>query len=188
MNKLNGGYKMINLDETSNLYDEIKNAYESGKAILAYESGVANFVNVSKSGSDFHIYFANGEEYGVAKYGTSVVVTKKPIYTRYRHIVKVSGTIGGTAKVLTVIIDTPDKDEITQSSKLLTDLLRWYKCNSATDGNVLLVADSSAIIASIYVTSSMGVYTLHTKAIGDNAYSDNLQTTLTVTDTVINLY
>ena len=188
MNNISGGYKMINLDDTTNLYNEIKNAYEAGKPIIAYKNNIANYATIEKKSSDYYIYFANGVSYSIAQYGGSVVVTAKNTFLRYRHILKCSGTIAGGSKTLTIIYDSLNENPVTTPANACAEILRYWGCNSATDGNVLLVADDTAGSALIYITSSMGTYTLHSKAIGAASYSNNVQSTLTFTDKVITLY
>lgn len=183
MNNLNGGYTMIDLDNTSGIYKKVENAYNSNKPVMVYKDGQSFYVKIEKSGTTYVLYASNGVIYNVASYG---VVTTTYLTPKYRHNISISGTIAGSTRTLLFNLDDNNSSTYSISSILSMISSKGYK----TSDTPLLVTDTNSIAALIYVSSSgvPPVNSLNTKPVGSTTYSTNAAGTLTATDTVTTIW
>lgn len=186
MNKLSGGYVMLDLTYTKKMAERVKEAYESGKPVMIYADGVMNYVTLVKdSSTSYTAYLPNGTKYVIST--MSGVATLYNTFPRYRHIITLSGTIEGSARTFTIVIENQVKDAYTTAANALS-AIKNHGFDSATDNRVALVADSASHYSMIYASTVGTSYYLYSKSGSNTTFSQTISTNITVTDTVKTLY
>lgn len=169
MNKLNGGYVMINLDETSTLAKQLLTASESGKPVIAYIDGKGNYAVIGSDTNFYYVYLPNNVMYSYNKL-SGVLASGKNIVDKYIHRIGLSFAISGTTHVVYVEIINTKEDAYTSTNKVQAiGAINTY--GYASVDTPCLASDSADGFINIYVEFYQGSPRLYYKASGASAYA-----------------
>ncbi len=167
---LNGGYIMLDLDDTASLnQDKINTILNSGKPLMILKDGKASFATLDYSGGAIaYISLSNDIKYEVNVFAHTVSESTV-ILKSYRHIGVFKYTISNTEHTFTAVLE----DNVSIASSSVNVIYqRMYNCGYRTVETAMLITDSVAGVALAYATlGDMGVYTLHVKPLGSTTYS-----------------
>lgn len=107
---LNGGYIMLDLDDTSNLLDRVKEVYDSGKPLVVKYGDRLQFANFAKrasSNSNFDITLSDNTKLDIHYYSGALTESVVVSTIKYRHLIAFTVSQGSnTYKVVLDIVNT----------------------------------------------------------------------------------
>ena len=167
---LNGGYIMLDLDDTSNLLARVQAVFASGKPLIIKKDDKMQFADYSResgTSGDYIITISNNTRYSIHQFaGTLSEQAVVPIYT---HYVAVTGTMGVSRTIMLEyksIRETPETSALAVFQKAL--IARNY--NSAPSS--VLVSDSVSQFANVYITVSGSTTKLYIKTNGATQWTE----------------
>lgn len=169
MNKLNGGYSMINLDDTSTLKTQLEKAVASGKPIIAYKDGVGNYALVTSATNYYYIYLPNNKMYEFFTI-SSTLTQRDTLQKKYRHIVSLSTVISGDTHVFAY--DVINENSTAYASATKVQAIQALNVNGYVDANSpKLVGDSHSGTALAYVAIEGGSPKMYVKLPTQTTYT-----------------
>ena len=181
---LNGGYIMLDLDDTASLnQNNINTILNSGKPLMVLKDGKASFATLDYSGGSIaYICLSNDVKYEVNVFSHSVSVSNVTLKT-YRHIGVFKYTIGSTEHTFTCVIENTTTVEQSSVPNIFQAI---YNGGFKSKDNSMLITDSVAGVALVYVTLGNTVFEAHIKPLGENTYSATTNGTF-VSDTMVKI-
>lgn len=168
---LNGGYIMLDLDDTSGLLDRVKKVYDSGKPLVVKYDGRLQFANFAKratSTSNFDITLSDNTKLDIHYNSGALVIGVVTQATKYRHLSAFTITEGGVneRKLITEVISNSS----TKYTNVTTILAGLYNAGYKSETTMTLCLYDGNY-AQVYVTSSGSGYTLHYKPSGATGFT-----------------
>ena len=175
---LNGGYVMIDLDNSKDLLERTKQAYESRKPLIVRYNGrldFAAFKERTSSISDYQVALSNNTLLSI-HYFTGTLTALNVVKPVVRHTIVLSFSIGSTThKISFEIISTTQDTPYISSANVVQEI---YNNKHVTQESSLLVNDITGGYANIYAVENNGVFNLYTKPSGSSSYTKLTDITL----------
>lgn len=168
---LNGGYIMLDLDDTSNLLNRVKTVYDSGKPLIVKYNDRLQFANFAKratSTSNFDITLSDNTKLDIHYGSGALVIGVVTQATKYRHLSTFTITEGGInqRKLIVEVISNSS----TKYNNITGVLAGLYNAGYKSENTMTLCLYEDNY-AQIYVTQSGSGYTLHYKPSGATAFT-----------------
>lgn len=167
---LNGGYIMLDLDDTSGLLDRVKKVYDSGKPLVVKYNDRLQFANFAKrasTSSNYQITLSDNTKLDIHYFSgqlTELIVVNP---TKYRHFISFTIPSGsGTLKFVFDYLSTSDRVNASVQSAIQS--LKATGCDSVDTATLCVCGDT---YAQIYATISGSTYTLHYKVAGTTTFA-----------------
>ena len=168
---LNGGYVMIDLDNTKDLLERTKQAYESRKPLIVRYNGrldFAAFKERTSSISDYQVALSNNTLLSI-HYFTGALTVLNVVKPVVRHTIVLSFSIGSTThKISFEITSTTQDTPYISSANVVQEI---YSNKHVTQESSLLVNDIIGGYANIYAVENNGVFNLYAKPSGSSSYT-----------------
>ena len=168
---LNGGYVMIDLDNTKDLLERTKQAYESSKPLIVRYNGrldFAAFKERTSSISDYQVALSNNTLLSI-HYFTGALTMQNVVKPVVRHTIVLSFSIGSTThKISFEIISTTQDTPYISSANVVQEI---YNNKHVTQESSLLVNDIIGGYANVYAVENNGVFNLYAKPSGSSSYT-----------------
>ena len=168
---LNGGYVMIDLDNTKDLLERTKQAYESRKPLIVRYNGrldFAAFKERTSSISDYQVALSNNTLLSI-HYFTGTLTALNVVKPVVRHTIVLSFSIGSTThKISFEIISTTQDTPYISSANVVQEI---YNNKHVTQESSLLVNDIIGGYANVYAVENNGVFNLYAKPSGSSSYT-----------------
>lgn len=168
---LNGGYVMIDLDNSKDLLERTKQAYESCKPLIVrYNARLefATFKERTSITSDYSIALSNNTLLSVHSFTGALTVLNvvKPII---RHTIVLSFSISSTMhKISFEIYSTTQSEPYISGANVIQEI---YNNKHVAQESSLLVNDIIGGYANIYAVENNGVFNLYAKPSGASSYT-----------------
>lgn len=168
---LNGGYVMIDLDNSKDLLERTQQAYDSRKPLIVRYNGrldFATFKERTSSISDYQVALSNNTLLSIHNFTGALTVLDvvKPVV---RHTIVLSFSIGSTIhKISFEIYSTTQDTPYTSSSNVA---LAIYNNKHVAQESSLLVSDIIGGYANVYAVENNGVFDLYAKPSGTSNYT-----------------
>lgn len=182
---LNGGYIMLDLDDTSGLLDRVKKVYDSGKPLIVKYGDRLQFANFAKrasTSSNFDITLSNNTRLNIHYFSGALTEMTVVNTTKYKHII--AFTIGSGSDTRKFIFDILSNESRAQTSVQTT--IQFLKSAGYESEDTATLCLSTGGYAHVYATLSGSTYTLHYKVNGADPYYTVTNGTF-ISDTVVNL-
>ena len=168
---LNGGYVMIDLDNSKDLLERTKQAYESRKPLIVRYNGrldFACFKERTSSTSDYSIALSNNTLLSVHYFSGSLLAFNvvNPVV---RHTIVLSFSISTTTHKISFEILSTTQDTPYISSSNVTQAI--YNNKHVAKESSLLVNDIIGGYANVYAVLNNGVFDLYAKPSGSSSYT-----------------
>lgn len=168
---LNGGYVMIDLDNSKDLLERTKQAYESRKPLIVRYNGrldFACFQERTSSTSDYSIALSNNTLLSVHYFSGSLLAFNvvNPVI---RHTIVLSFSISTTAHKISFEIISTTRDTPYISSANVVQAI--YNNKHVAQESSLLVNDIIGGYANVYAVENNGVFNLYVKPSGTSSYT-----------------
>ena len=168
---LNGGYVMIDLDDSKDLLERTKQAYESRKPLIVRYNGrldFAAFKERTSSISDYQVALSNNTLLSI-HYFTGTLTVLNVVKPVVRHTIVLSFSIGSTThKISFEIISTTQDTPYISSANVVQEI---YNNKHVTQESSLLVNDIIGGYANIYAVENNGVFNLYAKPSDASSYT-----------------
>ena len=175
---LNGGYVMIDLDNSKDLLERTKQAYESCKPLIVRYNGrldFATFKERASSTSDYQVALSNNTLLSI-HYFTGTLTKLNVVKPVVRHTIVLSFSIGSTThKISFEIISTTQDTPYISSANVVQEI---YSNKHVTKESSLLVNDIIGGYANVYAVENNGVFNLYVKPSGSSSYTKLTDITL----------
>ena len=168
---LNGGYVMIDLDNSKDLLERTKQTYESHKPLIVRYNGrldFATFTERTSSISDYQVALSNNTLLSI--HGFTGALTElyvvKPVV---RHTIVLSFSISTTThKISFEILSTTQDTSYISSANVVQAI---YNNKHIAQESSLLVNDIIGGYANVYAVENNGVFNLYVKPSGTSSYT-----------------
>ena len=171
MMNLNGGYVMIDLDNSKDLLERTKQAYESCKPLIIRYNGrleFATFKERTSSISDYQVALSNNTLLSV-HYFTGTLTALNVVKPVVRHTIVLSFSIGSTIhKISFEIYSTTQDTQYVSSTNVIQEI---YNKKHVAQESSLLVNDIIGGYANVYAVENNGVFNLYAKPSGTSNYT-----------------
>ena len=168
---LNGGYVMIDLDNSKDLLERTKQAYESRKPLIVRYNGrldFACFKERTSITSDYSIALSNNTLLSV-HYFTGALTQLNVVNPVIRHTIVLSFSISSTLhKISFEIYSTTQSEPYISSSNVIQAI---YNKKHVAKESSLLVSDIVGGYANVYAVENNGVFDLYAKPSGSSSYT-----------------
>ena len=168
---LNGGYVMIDLDNSKDLLERTKQAYESCKPLIVRYNGrleFAVFKERTSSISDYQVALSNNTLLSI-HYFTGTLTVLNVVKSVVRHTIVLNFSIGSTAHNISFeIISTTQDTPYISSANVVQEI---YNNKHVTKESSLLVNDIIGGYANVYAVENNGVFNLYAKPSGSSSYT-----------------
>ena len=168
---LNGGYVMIDLDNSKDLLERTKEAYESRKPLIVRYNGrleFACFEERTSITSDYSIALSNNTLLSV-HYFTGALTALNVVKPVVRHTIVLSFSISSTAhKISFEIYSTTQDTQYVSSANVIQAI---YNKKHVAQESSLLVSDIIGGYANVYAVLNNGVFNLYAKPSGSSSYT-----------------
>ena len=168
---LNGGYVMIDLDNSKDLLERTKQAYESCKPLIVRYNGrldFANFMMRTSITSDYRITLSNNTLLSI-HYFTGALTELNVVKPVVRHTIVLSFSIGSTThKISFEIISTTQDTPYISSANVVREI---YNNKHVAQESSLLVNDIIGGYANVYAVENNGTFNLYAKPSGSSSYT-----------------
>ena len=168
---LNGGYVMIDLDNSKDLLERTKQAYESRKPLIVRYNGrldFACFKERTSSTSDYSIALSNNTLLSV-HYFTGALTALNVVNPVIRHTIVLSFSIGSTLHKISFEINSTTQDTPYISSANV--IQKIYNNKHVAQESSLLVSDIIGGYANVYAVLNNGAFNLYVKPSGTSSYT-----------------
>ena len=168
---LNGGYVMIDLDNSKDLLERTKQAYESRKPLIVRYNGrldFACFKERTSITSDYMITLSNNTLLSIHNFTGALTLLNvvKPVV---RHTIVLSFSIGSTLhKISFEIYSTTQDTQFVSSANVIQAI---YNKKHVAQESSLLVSDIIGGYANVYAVENNGVFNLYVKPSGTSSYT-----------------
>ena len=168
---LNGGYVMVDLDNSKDLLERTKQAYESRKPLIVRYNGrldFATFMMRTSITSDYQVTLSNNTLLSIHAFTGALTVLNvvKPVV---RHTIVLSFSISTTThKISFEILSTTQDTPYISSANVAMDI---YNNKHVAKESSLLVNDIVGGYANIYAVLNNGVFDLYAKPSGASSYT-----------------
>lgn len=168
---LNGGYVMIDLDNSKDLLERTKQVYESCKPLIVRYNGrleFATFEERTSFTSDYRITLSNNTLLSI-HYFTGELTKLNVVKPVVRHTIVLSFSIGSTThKISFEIISTTQDTPYISSANVVQEI---YNNKHVAQESSLLVNDIIGGYANVYAVENNGVFNLYAKPSGSSSYT-----------------
>ena len=168
---LNGGYVMIDLDNSKDLLERTKQAYESRKPLIVRYNGrleFATFEERTYNTASYQIALSNNTLLSV-HYFTGTLTALNVVKPVVRHTIVLSFSIGSTIHKISFEIHSTTQDTpYISSSNVALDI---YNNKHVAKESSLLVSDIIGGYANVYAVLNNGVFDLYAKPSGTSNYT-----------------
>ena len=168
---LNGGYVMIDLDNSKDLLERTKQAYESRKPLIVrYNTRLdfANFMMRTSITSDYRITLSNNTLLSI-HFATGELTVLNVVKPVVRHTIVLSFSIGSTThKISFEIISTTQDTPYISSANVVQEI---YNNKHVAQESSLLVNDIIGGYANVYAVENNGTFNLYAKPSGSSSYT-----------------
>ena len=168
---LNGGYVMIDLDNSKDLLERTKQAYESRKPLIVRYNGrldFACFEERTSSTSNYSIALSNNTLLSV-HYFSGALIALNVVNPVIRHTIVLSFSIGSTThKISFEIYSTTQSTQYISSANVIKAI---YNKKHVAQESSLLVSDIIGGYANVYAVENNGVFNLYAKPSGSSSYT-----------------
>lgn len=178
---LNGGYTMLDLDNTSGLVDRASKAYDSGKPLIIKKDDrlqFANFIKRVSTSSNYQITLSDNTRIDIHAFNGTV--TYNVVAPIYRHNIFITGTMGVSRTISFSYYDTSATPVASTNISILEKLASRGHDTANTSA---LLSDSATQFANVYITKgTVGNLILHIKPNGATQWTEvtNLNSLTTV--------
>ena len=172
---LNGGYVMLDLDDTSNLLNRVKAVYDSGKPLVVKYGDRLQFANFAKrasASSNYDITLSNNTLLDIHYFSGQLTENVFINTTKYRHTVVLSFSISSTTHKIS--FETYSSGASTAFISGLDALRALYNSKHISADSAYIVNDTVSGFASVYAEFLQvgGTFKLHVKLSGASSYTD----------------
>lgn len=168
---LNGGYVMLDLDNSKDLLERTKQAYESRKPIIIRYNGrleFATFTERTYNTASYQIALSNNTLLSV-HYFTGALTQLNVIKPVVRHTIVLSFSIGSTIhKISFEIYSTTQDTSYISSANVIQKI---YNNKHVAQESSLLVNDIIGGYANVYAVENNGTFNLYCKPSGTSSYT-----------------
>ena len=168
---LNGGYVMIDLDNSKDLLERTKQAYESCKPLIVRYNGrlgFANFMMRTSNTADYRITLSDNTLLSIHAF-TGALTVLNVVKQVVRHTIVLSFSIGSTThKISFEIISTTQDTPYISSANVVQEI---YNNKHVTQESSLLVNDIIGGYANVYAVENNGTFNLYAKPSGSSSYT-----------------
>ena len=168
---LNGGYVMIDLDNSKDLLERTQQAYESRKSLIVRYNGrldFATFEERTSNTSSYQIALSNNTLLSIHAF-TGALTKLNVVKPVVRHTIVLSFSIGSTTHKISFEINSTTQDTpYISSANVAMDI---YNNKHVTKESSLLVSDIIGGYANVYAVLNNGVFDLYAKPSGSSSYT-----------------
>lgn len=168
---LNGGYVMIDLDNSKDLLERTQQAYESRKPLIVRYNGrleFACFKERTSTTSDYSIALSNNILLSVHAF-TGALTELNVVKPVVRHTIVLSFSISSTMhKISFEIYSTTQSEPYISGANVIQEI---YNNKHASQESSLLVNDIIGGYANVYAVLNNGVFNLYVKPSGTSNYT-----------------
>ena len=168
---LNGGYVMVDLDNSKDLLERTKQAYESRKPLIVRYNGrleFACFKERTSITSDYSIALSNNTLLSI-HYFTGALTALNVVKPVVRHTVVLSFSISSTLHKISFEINSTTQDAPYISSANAVQEI--YNNKHVAQESSLLVSDIIGGYANVYAVLNNGTFNLYVKPSGTSSYT-----------------
>ena len=162
---------MIDLDNSKDLLERTKQAYESRKPLIVRYNGrldFACFKERTSSTSDYSIALSNNTLLSV-HYFTGALTALNVVKAVIRHTIVLSFSIGSTLHKISFEINSTTQDTPYISSANV--IQKIYNNKHVAQESSLLVSDIIGGYANVYAVLNNGAFNLYVKPSGTSSYT-----------------
>ena len=168
---LNGGYVMIDLDNSKDLLERTKQAYESRKPLIVRYNTRLDLANIMMSTSitsDYSKTLSNNTLLSI-HFATGALTVLNVVKPVVRHTIVLSFSIGSTThKISFEIISTTQDTPYISSANVVQEI---YNNKHVAQESSLLVNDIIGGYANVYAVENNGTFNLYAKPSGSSSYT-----------------
>ena len=168
---LNGGYVMIDLDNSKDLLERTKQAYESRKPLIVRYNGrldFATFKERTSSTSSYSIALSDNTLLSI-HFATGALTVLNVVKPVVRHTIVLSFSIGSTIHKISFEIHSTTQDTPYISSANVA--MGIYNNKHVAQESSLLVSDIIGGYANVYSVLNNGTFNLYAKPSGSSSYT-----------------
>lgn len=172
---LNGGYIMLDLDDTNGLLDRVKKVYDSGKPLMVKYGDRLQFANFAKRtsvSSNYDITLSDNTLLDIHYFSGQLTEKVFIDIKKYRHTVVLSFSISSTTHKIS--FETYLTSNSTAFISSLQAMQALYNNKHISADSAYIVNDTASGFASVYAEflTVGGTYKLHVKPSGASSYTD----------------
>ena len=182
---LNGGYIMLDCDDTSGLLDRVKKVYDSGKPLIVKYNDRLQFANFAKRASisaNYDITLSDNTKLDIHYFSGALTEMTVLNTKKYKHIIAFTISSGGST--LKFIFDILSNESRVQTS--VQNAIQFLKSAGYESEDTATLCLCGDAYAQVYVTVSGSTFTLHYKVAGATTFTTATNGTF-ISDTVKNL-